>query len=99
MCQAHAEEAEPVSMSLDHDANDRSFDRQMVYLGLLDDAVPIFRDGSRIPGVGVLRAPPYLVHSGVLQIARKLYAEIGPAFYGLRTTGPGRLNRDSQARA
>src|SRR5260370_32559060 len=73
-------------MSLDHEAGDRTFDRRMAYLGLLDDAAPMFRDGSQVPGVGVLLALPYLVHSGVLQIARKLYGEIGPAFYGLRTT-------------
>lgn len=84
--QEHAEDHEPVPMSLDHDAADRTFDRQMAYLGLLDDAAPIFRDGAQVPGVGVLLAVPYLVHSGLLQIARKLYGEIGPAFYGLRTT-------------
>jgi transposase len=81
-----AQESEPVPMSLDHDAGDRTFDRQMAYLGLLDDAAPIFRDGSQVPGVGVLLALPYLMHSGLLQIARQLYGEIGPAFYGLRTT-------------
>lgn len=86
MFQEHAEEHEPVPMSLDHDASDRTFDRQMAYLGLLDDAAPIFRDGAQVPGVGVLLALPYLAHSGLLQIARKLYGEIGPAFYGLRTT-------------
>jgi transposase len=84
--QEHAEEVEPVPMSLDHIADDRTFDRQMAYLGLLDDAAPIFRDGEQVPGVGVLLALPYLVHSGLLRIARKLYGEIGPAFYGLRTT-------------
>ena len=84
--QEHAGESEPVPMSLDYDASDRTFDRQMAYLGLLDDAAPIFRDGSQVPGVGALLALPYLVHSAVLQIARKLYGEIGPAFYGLRTT-------------
>ena len=82
----HAEEDEPVPMSLDHDASDRTFDRQLAYLGLLDDAAPIFRDGSQVSGVGVLLALPYLVHSGLMQIARKLYGKIGPAFYGLRTT-------------
>jgi transposase len=80
------EEDEPRPMSLDQDASDRTFDRQLAYLGLLDDAAPIFRDGSQVPGVGVLLSLPYLVHSGLLQIARKLYSEIGPAFYGLRTT-------------
>jgi transposase len=84
--QEHTENLEPIPMSLDHDASDRTFDRQMAYLGLLDDAAPIFRDGTQVPGARVLLALPYLVHSGLLQIARKLYGEIGPAFYGLRTT-------------
>src|SRR5438552_9732727 len=81
-----AEEAEPVPMSLDCDASDRSFDRQLAYLGLLDDAAPLFREGSSVPGVGVLLALPCLLESGLLRISRKLYGEIGPAFYGLRTT-------------
>ena len=79
-------EAEPVPMSLDRDAADRSFDRLLAYVGLLDDAAPIFRDGSQVPGVGVLLALPALLESGLLHISRKLYGEIGPAFYGLRTT-------------
>ena len=79
-------EDERVPMSLDRDASDRSFDRQLAHLGLLDDAAAIFRDGSQIPGVGVLLAIPALVESGLFCIARKLYGEIGPAFYGLRTT-------------
>ncbi len=82
----HAEDSEPVPMSLDHDGSDRSFDRQLAYLGLLDDAAPIFRDGSQVPGVGVLLALPCLIASGLLRISRKLYGDIGPAFYGLRTT-------------
>jgi hypothetical protein len=73
-------------MSLDRDASDRTFDRQLAYLGLLDDAAPLFRDGSSVPGVGVLLALPCLVESGLFRIGRKLYGEIGPAFYGLRTT-------------
>ena len=81
-----ANDDEPVPMSLDRDAEDRTFDRQLAYLGLLDDAAPLFRDGSSVPGVGVLLALPCLVESGVFRISRKLYGEIGPAFYGLRTT-------------
>lgn len=73
-------------MSLDSDAGDRLLDRQLAHAGLLDDAAPMFRDGERIGGVGALLAVPYLVHSGLLCIARKLYVGIGPAFYGLRTT-------------
>jgi transposase len=77
---------EPVPMSIDRDAEDRTFDRQLAYLGLLDDAAPLFREGSSVPGTGVLLALPCLVESGLFRISRKLYGEIGPAFYGLRTT-------------
>jgi transposase len=83
---APADDGEPVPMSLDRDASDRTFDRQLAYLGLLDDAAPLFREGSSVPGVGVLCALPCLVESGLFRISRKLYGEIGPAFYGLRTT-------------
>jgi hypothetical protein len=83
---APADDGEPAPMSLDRDASDRTFDRQLAYLGLLDDAAPLFREGSSIPAVGILLALPCLVESGLLRISRKLYGEIGPAFYGLRTT-------------
>jgi transposase len=81
-----ANDDEPVPMSLDEDAEDRTLDRQLAYLGLLDDAAPLFREGSSVPGVGVLLALPCLVESGLFRICRKLYGDIGPAFYGLRTT-------------
>jgi len=81
-----ADDDDPVPMSLDHDASDRTLDRQLAYLGLLDDAAPLFREGASVPGVGVLLALPCLVESGLFRISRKLYGEIGPAFYGLRTT-------------
>ena len=83
---ALGDNGEPVPMSLDRDASDRTFDRQLAYLGLLDDAAALFRDGSAVPAVGVLLALPCLIESGLLRISRKLYGEIGPAFYGLRTT-------------
>jgi transposase len=83
---AAADDGEPVPMSLDRDASDRSFDRQLAHLGLLDDAAPLFRQGTSVPGVGVLLALPCLVESGLFRISRKLYGEVGPAFYGLRTT-------------
>jgi len=83
---APADDGEPVPMSLDCDASDRTFDRQLAHLGLLDDAAPLFRDGSSVPGAGALLAVPCLVESGLFRISRRLYGEIGPAFYGLRTT-------------
>jgi transposase len=83
---APVDDGEPVPMSLDRDAGDRTLDRLLAYLGLLDDAAPLFRDGSSVPGAGVLLALPYVVESGLFRISRKVYGEIGPAFYGLRTT-------------
>jgi transposase len=77
---------EPVPMSLDVDAADRSCDRLLACFGLLDDAAPVFASTRGVAGAGVLVAVPALVESGILGLARKLYGEIGPAFYGLRTT-------------
>jgi hypothetical protein len=54
--------------------------------GLVDDAAPIFSTAVNVSGAGVLLAVPALVCSGIFQIAKKLYGEIGPAFYGTRTT-------------
>jgi len=76
----------PLLPSMDHDAADRRFDRLMACLGLLDDAAPLFRPGTAIPGAGVLLAVPALVASGVIECAREIYGSIGPAFFGLRTT-------------
>ena len=83
---APPDDSEPAPMSFDRDASDRTLDRQLAYLGLLDDAAPLFREGSSVPAAGVLLALPCLVESGLLRLSRKLYGEIGPAFYGLRTT-------------
>lgn len=77
---------EPVSFSLDRDPADRSADRLLARLGLLEDATPLFGASTQVLGVGVLLAMPALVDSGVLSIAREIYGGLGPAFYGLRTT-------------
>ena len=73
-------------VSFDGDPSDRTVDRMLAYRGLLDDAAPIFRSGTNVPGAGVLLALPALVESGVFDIGRRIYGSIGPAFYGLRTT-------------
>jgi hypothetical protein len=52
-------------MSLDCDASDRTFDWRLAYLGLLADAAPLFREGSSVPGVGVLLALPCLLESKI----------------------------------
>lgn len=84
--EASAEEPEPVAMCLDVDPADRVWDRMLASLGLLDDAAPLFATAKAVPAAGVLCALPLLVSSGIFPSAHKLYGEIGPAFYGLRTT-------------
>jgi len=73
-------------LPLGTDPLDRTWDRLMACTGKLDDAEPIFANAESVPGAGVLFALPALVASGVFGIVRRLYGEIGPAFYGLRTT-------------
>jgi hypothetical protein len=61
-------------------------DRLFAMMGLLEDAEPLFRSGERIPRAGVLLAVPPLVASGVFEVAKQVYGDLAPAFYGLRTT-------------
>jgi len=72
--------------SFDGDPLNRTFDRFLAALGLLDDAPPLFAPSPSVPRAGVLLAIPALEASGLLSIAREVYGSIGPAFYGLRTT-------------
>jgi hypothetical protein len=44
--------ADPKQPALDQ-TRDSQQHRQLAYLGLLDDAAPLFREGSSVPGVGV----------------------------------------------
>ena len=72
--------------SLDANPLDRSMDRLLAAMGLLDDALPLFAAMQSLPRAGVLLAIPTLVASGLLSTAEKIYGSLGPAFYGLRTT-------------
>jgi transposase len=77
---------EPVPFTMDTDPADRRVDRLMAYMGFIDDAAPLFRSATHVPGAGVLLALPALVASGVFHCVREIYGSIGPAFYGLRTS-------------
>lgn len=68
------------------DPFDRSEDRFLASQGKLNDAEPIFASGEELPHVGVLLALPLIVQSGLFVEAKRLYGDIGPAFYGLRTS-------------
>ena len=72
--------------TIDCDPADRSGDRGLARLGVLQDAVPLFADHQELPRAGVLLAVPVLQAHGGLEVFTRLYETLGPAFYGLRTT-------------
>ena len=73
-------------VSQDLDPSNRSADRLLARLGLLEDAPPLFGSAAAVPRAGVLMALPVLMASGVLECAQQVYGSLGPAFYGLRTS-------------
>ena len=78
--------ADDLPFTSDTDPMNRCMDRLFAFLGLLDDAAPLFQSKPRVPNAGLLLAIPAILSSGVLECARTIYSSIGPAFYGLRTT-------------
>jgi transposase len=79
-----AEDDKPISF--DHDPADRRVDRLMAYLGMLEDAAPLFGSEKAVPRAGVLLAVAALIQTGVFECARDIYGTLAPAFYGLRTS-------------
>jgi transposase len=75
-----------VRATFDTDPMDRSGDRLLAYLGLLEDAAPLFGSRANVARAGVLLAVAPLVQSGVFECAQQIYGSLGPAFYGLRTS-------------
>jgi transposase-like protein len=73
-------------LTIDRDPTDRSGDRSMARLGLLDDASPLFGNQEELSRAGVLLVVPVLQAHGALEVFARLFGSIGPAFYGLRTT-------------
>lgn len=73
------------SFTLDHDPRDRSGDRFLARVGLLEDALPLFADQDSLPRAGALLAVPLLVRHGLIEAFVKVYGSLHPSFYGLRT--------------
>ncbi len=73
-------------VSADCDPTNRSGDRLLARLGLLDDAPPLFGSAHAVSRAGVLLAVPALMRSGIFECAQQIYVSLGPAFFGLRTT-------------
>ena len=79
--------APPPSPSSDQiDPTDRTADRLLARLGLLEDAAPLFGCAAGVPRAGGLLALSILIASGAFACAHKIYGGLGPAFYGLRTS-------------
>jgi transposase len=74
------------SLTIDVAPSDRSGDRALARLGVLDDAAPLFAEVDELSRAGVLLAVPLLVSHGLVEVFQKVYGSLGPAFYGLRTT-------------
>jgi hypothetical protein len=67
------------------DGRDRRLDRILAARGLIDDAAPIFVSENSVPNLGIMLSVPFIVKSGIIEVFKKIYGSIGPAFYGLRT--------------
>lgn len=69
------------------DALDRSPDRVMARLGLLEDAEPVFAPGENLPWIGAFLGLALLANDPLLGVAGRVFGSaLGKAFYGLRTT-------------
>lgn len=67
------------------DPLDRSVDRALARLGMLEDAQPVFASGKNLPWVGAFLALALLEKDPLLKVAGQVFGSLGPAFYGLRT--------------
>ena len=67
------------------DPLDRSTDRAMARMGLLDDADPVFADSPHVEYAGTLLAVAALASGDFLEHVHRLYRTFGGAFYGVRT--------------
>ena len=65
---------------------DRSADRVMARMGLMEDAQPVLASGENLPWVGVFLALALVGQEPLLPVAQKCFGSLGAAFYGLRTT-------------
>src|SRR5260370_8260762 len=78
-------QTDAAAKSLDTNPLDRSMDRLLAAMGLLDDALPVFAPTRSLPRAGVLLAIPALVASGLLATPHKIYATPRPPFSALPT--------------
>ncbi len=63
----------------------RMVERALAARGLLMEASPVLVSGDNLRGAGLLLALPVLIELGILSVARKVYRDLKPGFYGLRS--------------
>jgi len=76
----------PAEHTLDSDPDNRVIDRTLAPAGQLEDAAPLFGTHQSVARAGLLLVIPILVVQHVFVDAMGIFDQIGPAFYGLRTT-------------
>ncbi len=85
---AEAEELEELEQKTaqgnEVDPLNRSGDRMAAYIGMLEDAQPIFADCEHVEGAGSLLAIAVVAGTGFFDAIKQVYRTIGPSFYGLR---------------
>lgn len=69
-----SESASPITR--DADPADRRGDRLLVYLGLVEDAPPLFGSAEDLSRAGVLLAVPALLATGIFGCAQKIYGNL-----------------------
>ena len=67
-------------------AVDRSGDRHLATVGKLYDAAPLFASKKHLENAGIFMAFAILSNDSFLKIGMSIFKNIGPAFYGLRTS-------------
>ena len=84
---AEAEELEELEQPAQDNPVDplnRSAERMAAYIGMLEDAQPIFADCEHVEGAGSLLAVAIVAGTGFFDAVQQVYRTIGPSFYGLR---------------
>ncbi len=87
--QAEAEELEELDQPTEDNQVDplnRSGDRMAAYIGMLEDAQPIFANCQHVEGAGSLLAVAIVAATGFFDAVQQVYRTIGPSFYGLRNS-------------
>jgi hypothetical protein len=77
---------EPMAASSDEENPlDRKGDRLAAYLGLIEEATPLFAEHESVEGLGSFLALALFLRGSFLSYVKRVFVTLGPAFYGLRS--------------